>query len=478
MSDTYLAERIDKAALNRFFEGCELHHMDLHALVVYHKNELVIDLAQKPYTTHQKAQLYSLSKSFASTAIGLAVQEGLLSLSDRAYTFFPTLTSDSLSTRAKAVTLRDLLTMRSGHAACVMEKMVRANDPAAAFFAADFAYEPGTHFVYNTGATYLLSAVLTAVTGMTLYDYLQPRFFEPLGIDASWSSIHKISEGGTGLHISCHDIATFGLVYLNEGMYHGRRILPASWVREATAKHADNAVTPNATKDWSSGYGYQFWRCSNGAYRADGAFGQLCVIDTERELVFAMQCELRDMQNELDLVYDLLDHIIAKKPTPDSTLDPAYTSAKPVLHFADESQPAWLGQRFAFAPNRFGLTRGSFALCDAGLEFCFSDGTCQQTLRMGADCWLENRVWIWNLKPCLRMIKQEKQSCAYVAAAYRFEAGTLHIYLRYLDTPHCQELRCSCENGQFIMDILCHDGLMEDEKPRVTGRIISDRIGL
>jgi CubicO group peptidase (beta-lactamase class C family) len=115
-------------------------------------------------------------------------------------------------------------------------------------------YQPGSWFVYNTGATYMLSAILTKLTGETLVDYLRPRLFDPLAIEhPTWETDPRdVSIGGTGLHAKTEDIARFGQMYLRQGAWAGKRLLPAAWVADATRAHSDNGNT-QTNPDWTVG---------------------------------------------------------------------------------------------------------------------------------------------------------------------------------------------------------------------------------
>jgi hypothetical protein len=185
------------------------------------------------------------------------------------------------------------------------------------FFEVPVLHEPGTHFLYNTGATYMLSAIVQKTTGMKLLDYLQPRLFEPLGIQqAKWDeSPQGINVGGTGLHIKTEDIARFGQLYLQKGRWNGHQILPEAWIEEATRSHISNGDDP--ASDWAQGYGYQFWRSRHGLYRGDGAFGQYCIVMPEQDAVLAMTGGVDDMQKPLNLVWELLLPAMQSDTLPD-----------------------------------------------------------------------------------------------------------------------------------------------------------------
>jgi CubicO group peptidase (beta-lactamase class C family) len=152
----------------------------------------------------------------------------------------------------------------------------------------------------------MLSAIVTKVTGQTVLDYLKPRLFEPLGIEnPEWSaSPQGISAGGFGLKIRTEDIAKFGLLYLQKGNWDGKQLIPSAWVERATSKQVSNGSDP--TKDWDQGYGFQFWRCRHNAFRGDGANGQFCIVMPDEDAVVAITAETRDMQGELNVVWDKL----------------------------------------------------------------------------------------------------------------------------------------------------------------------------
>jgi hypothetical protein len=167
-------------------------------------------------------------------------------------------------------------------------------------------HKPGTHFKYNTPATFMCSAIVQKLTGLTVAEYLKPRLFDPLGItqpvwNTNWQGI---SLGGYGLNVTTEDIARFGQLYLQKGEWQGRQLLDPKWVDLATSRQVSNGSNPKS--DWDQGYGFQFWRCRNGAYRGDGAFGQYCIVLPEQDAVIAITSGVKDMQGVLNLIWDKL----------------------------------------------------------------------------------------------------------------------------------------------------------------------------
>ena len=302
------AQGIPASAVLTLVDEAERKALGLHSLMVLRHGHIVAEGWWAPYAAQRPHMLYSLSKSFCSTAAGLAVAEGRLSLDDTVLSFFPDEAPAAPDANLAAMRLRHLLSMSTGHEQDTTGRLrdAEGGDWVRGFLALPVEREPGTHFVYNSGATYMVSAIVQKVTGQTVLDYLGPRLFGPLGIEnPTWEvSPQGVSVGGWGLSITTEDIARFGLLYLQEGLWQGERLLPAAWVAEATSKQVENGQNPDS--DWGTGYGFQFWRCRHDAYRGDGAFGQLCVVLPEQEAVVAITAGTSDLGGILNLIWDHL----------------------------------------------------------------------------------------------------------------------------------------------------------------------------
>jgi CubicO group peptidase (beta-lactamase class C family) len=314
------AQGIPSSAILGFVEAAEKNVDALHSLMVLRHGHVVAEGWWGPYRRDDPHVLFSLSKSFTSTGIGLAIAEGRLSLDDTVLSFFPEDAPSEPSENLKAMRVRDLLAMSTGHHADVIEAFPYADPDVSqtrVFLALPVAHKPGTHFVYNTPASFMLSAIVQKVSGTPLVDYLRPRLFEPLGIrNPKWEANPKgVSLGGFGLSVTTEDIARFGQLYLQKGEWGGKRILPADWVSAATARQVSNGSDP--ASDWDQGYGYQFWRCRHGLYRGDGAFGQYCIVMPEQDAVIAITSGVRDMQAVMNLAWEhLLPSMKAGAPLP------------------------------------------------------------------------------------------------------------------------------------------------------------------
>lgn len=298
------SQGVDSAGIRDFIETANREVQSMHSFMLVRHGQVIAEAWWAPEAADKPHVLWSLSKSFTSTAVGFAVAEGKLSIDDPVLKFFPDDAPAEPSANLKAMRIRDLLTMNTGHQDELNWRA--APDWVKAFLAHPVPHKPGTHFRYNTPATYMLSAILQKVTGQTVLDYLTPRLFEPLGIEnPQWdTSPQGISIGGYGLYLRTEDIARFGQFYLQKAQWNGKQLLPAEWVELATSKQVSNGSDPS--RDWDQGYGFQFWRCRHGAYRGDGKDGQFCIVLPEQDAVIAITANTGNMQAQLNLVWDKL----------------------------------------------------------------------------------------------------------------------------------------------------------------------------
>ncbi|MES2707485.1 MAG: serine hydrolase [Verrucomicrobiota bacterium] len=316
------AEGVSSAGLRAYVEAADKEVNTMHSFMLVRHGKVVAEAWWKPEAAEKAHVLWSLSKSFTSTAVGLAVEEGKIKLDDKVLKFFPGDAPAEPSENLKAMTVKDLLTMSCGH-----ETEARLRGDAGApwvktFLAQPVPHPPGSHFLYNTPGTYMLSAIVTKVTGQTVLDYLKPRLFEPLGVASpEWgTSPQGISLGGYGLKLRTEDIAKFGQLYLQKGKWNGKQLIPAAWIEQATSKQVPNDAgkkDPDQS-DWAQGYGFQFWRCRHNAFRGDGKDGQYCLVLPEQDAVVAITANTADMQKEINIVWEHLLPAFKAAPLPEN----------------------------------------------------------------------------------------------------------------------------------------------------------------
>lgn len=295
-------------AINAFLDSVrDAPRIELHSLMILRHDTVITEGWWAPYTPDQVQLLYSLSKSFTSTAAGLAQAEGLLSLDEKVVDVFPEHADAAAGRRSRELTLRQLLRMATGHREDVLERAyaICPDDVVRGFLSVPVDEEPGSIFCYNNAATFVVGAAVQKRSGQTLVDFLKPRLFQPLGIDScSWQTdTQGRNLGYSGLHLTTGSIARFGRLIIDGGRLGDRQLLDPEWLAAATSHQTDNSS--QASPDWSQGYGYQFWLSRHG-FRGDGAHGQFCIVLPEQDAVVIITSGSSDMQGILDLVWEHL----------------------------------------------------------------------------------------------------------------------------------------------------------------------------
>ena len=313
------------SAFEAYLQAVKDSSEDLHSVMVLQHGKVLEEKLFVPDTAHI---LNSVSKTFTSTAVGFAIEEGLLHLEDKVVELFPESIPDSLQEHAGQITIRHLLTMNSGHGTDPTYAIrSEEGDWIKAFLEWPLEFEPGTCYCYNSLGTYLLSAAVQKVTGQKVVDYLEPRLWQPLGIEKPhWQeSPAGINTGGWGLYLHTEELARMGLCLLQGGQFRGKQVIPAGWVTEMSkyqvpsinagvnGKQLDELREGPAkvyfnpeTNDWLQGYGYQMWRCRHNAFRADGANGQYIIVIPEKDAVIVTTAHIPNMAQEINLIWDYL----------------------------------------------------------------------------------------------------------------------------------------------------------------------------
>ena len=312
------AQGVSSAQVCKFIEAVDQKVTTMHSFMLVRHGHVVAEAWWKPETPETQHVLWSLSKSFTSTAVGFAVAEGKFSIDDPVLKFFPDEAPEAPSDKLKAMRVRDLLTMSTGHQDEPKVRDIPDQTWVKTFLNQPVPHKPGAHFQYNTPATFMLSAIVQKTTGQTVLEYLQPRLFGPLGIEnPKWDANPQgISIGGYGLYVRTEDIAKFGQFYLQKGQWNGRQLLSPEWVAMATSKQVSNGSDP--ARDWDQGYGFQFWRCRHNAFRGDGKDGLFCIVIPDQDVVIAMTANTRDMQAQLNVVWDELLPAFRDGPLPEN----------------------------------------------------------------------------------------------------------------------------------------------------------------
>ena len=317
------AEWVSSAGILKFLDAVDQGQNELHSFVIVRHGKIISEGWWSPYGKELKHVMYSVSKSFTSLGVGLAIAENKLNLTDKVVTFFPQSIPDTLSAYMREMTVQDLLKMSAGMNTDPLFNVRGSTDWPKVFLSAKVENKPGSVFKYNNMASFMLSAIVQKATGVKLVEFLKPRLFEPLGIkNFTWDeSPEGYTFGAIGLKIQSEDMAKVGQMLLQKGKWNGKQIVPQSWVEEATSmqimSNAPENKTPKELNDWEQGYGYQFWRCRNNGYRADGLGGQFIIVLPEKDAVVVLTSAATNTQEELNLVWDHLLPVMQDKPLPE-----------------------------------------------------------------------------------------------------------------------------------------------------------------
>ncbi len=304
-------------AMDIFFDQAAKDSMDIHSVMIVKDGSVIYSRWQSEGADTVPHVLHSVSKTFTATAVGLAIADGKMALTDKVIDFFPDKLPPVVSDNLKKMTVRDLLTMSCGHDTEPTGQRDEGVDWVKAFLAHPVVHEPGSFYLYNSLGTYMLSAIVQQVTGEKVVDYLNTRLFEPLHIDKPrWEeSPQGINTGGWGLYLKTEDLAKMGQLFLQMGKWNGKQVVPAEWVAEMSKKQVES-INPGTrleqaeergmtkeTSDWMQGYGYQMWRCRPDCFRADGARGQYIIVVPNKNAVIAITSDVENLQGELNLVW-------------------------------------------------------------------------------------------------------------------------------------------------------------------------------
>lgn len=371
---------IPSASIEWLLDRLEEGWTEPHGLMIMRHGKVCAEGWWAPYATGIRHGLQSHTKTYAATAVGIAYTEGLLKLTDRIVDIFPDEIPENPSENLKKLTVRDVLCM-----GCGMDTMPRpSKDWIREFLATPVNHVPGTTFMYNSTGSTFLGAIVRKLTGLGLHDYLKPRLFDKIGIDAEnlrWITMPDGMEvGGGGLFATTEDNLRLMKLYADGGVWEGERILAEDYVKLATSKQNDSAteraVNPPA-EDNFVGYGFQIWMCRpKGVYRADGAMGQFTIVFPERDMLLAITENASGStggampQKALDTIWKWMDAL----PGPETEILPEDPEAS--AHLARRMQMLALPapRRSPESPlqekingSTYAVTDGYFALADAGM---------------------------------------------------------------------------------------------------------------
>lgn len=461
------AQGVSSAGILDFINAAEKSKTEFHSFVFMRHGKVVAEGWWNPYRADLKHSMYSCSKSFTAAAIGFAVTEGKIKVSDKIVDIFKEDLPATVSPYLAELTVKDVLMMSDGQDPDPTTVIPAKDNWVKAFLATPIVNEPGTKFLYNSMGTYMLSAIVTKVTGQKVIDYLRPRLFDPLGIkDIDWEeSPQHINTGGWGLRIQTEGMAKFGQLYLQKGMWNGKQILPVSWVEEATTmKIMQDPNAPQSKKDssdWLQGYCYQMWRCRNNAVRGDGAFGQYIIMMPDQDAVLAITAETPDMQDEINLVWKYIlpsmhDGTLPEDKAGDAKLESKTASLALPITAKTNIAPAVAadGKTYTMQANEKKIQAVGFKWQGNALSLTLQTDTATYTFGFGDGKWQAGNTTM--MGPYLVAAAKNVYAglpALKIAGSYDWKDDhTLELTLRYIESPHTAKLVCHFDGNNLSLD--------------------------
>ncbi|HEY8780321.1 MAG TPA: serine hydrolase [Mucilaginibacter sp.] len=475
---------ISSAGISKFLEAIKQSNQEFHSLMILRRGHVVAEGWWAPYSSEHRQQLYSLSKSFTGTAIGLAVSEGLLTVDDPVIKFFPDYLPDKVSDNLAALKIRHLLSMSVGHgkdSVLILEASPAGVPWEKTFLSLPVVFKPGSRFMYNSGASFMLSAIIKKVTGQTAHEYLKPRLYQPLNItNTTWGENWEgINMGASHLRMPTEDIAKFGQMYLQKGLWNGKQVISPQWVAAASSKQIENGHNDSS---WGYGYGYQFWLNPPGGYRADGAFGQFSMIIPDLDLVVAITSESINTKATMQIVWDALLPEMKANPLPaDKAAHKILVNELKTLKYDPPQVSASSPVAEKISGKEFMLDKNPFNA--KSVTFSFTVDTCVFTLKEDdkPDIIITNGINRWmrdgNLKPSAHSLFSLRRIDfdSIVAASYGWQNhNTLLLTWRYIETTHGDSFTCIFDDDKITIKPLFSVNRLQgkaDDRADITGRV-------
>jgi CubicO group peptidase (beta-lactamase class C family) len=451
------SEGVSSAGIIDFLNAVDTGSVELHSFMFIRHGRVIAEGWWNPYGPDYKHILFSASKTFTATAIGLTISENRLKLTDKVFSFFPYSMPDSISDYMRELTVQNLLTMSVGQDP-EPRAMGTSGDWITAFLKSPPIHKPGTVFKYNNMATFMLSAIVQQVTGQTVFDYLQPRIFKPLGISGiDWDlNPQGINLGMIGLRLRTEDMAKFGQLLLQNGVWNGKQLIPKEWIKEATAFKIESNdpgnKRPKDLNDWAQGYCYQMWRGRNNSVRLDGMAGQFVILFPDKDAFVVLTANARNTQNELDLVHNYLipaiksDKALPGSPGLNNELQKrqAALSLKPVTNAGlskSEFESKISGKEFDLPQNNNNIQSVYFTFNEDGCSFALKRDDNISIVKTGLESWELSNTLSSSLLAPPRIVSKSvdanykiPQPVIKVATSYSWtDKNTLELTARFIE---------------------------------------------
>lgn len=461
-SDTVLA----------FLDDVQSAGLELHSFMLMRHGDVLAEGWWWPYAPKRIHMTHSATKSVTAAAVGLAMADGLFGIDDKVVSFFPQYVPADASANLHAMTVRDLLTMQTGHAVETSGSVWRPIDTSwvAEFMRIPVAHQPGTFFKYTSAASYMLSAIISRTTGQSTEAYLRPRLFDPMGISRwAWdSSPGGISTGANGLSWQTSAMLKFAALHAQDGMWNGQRLLPADWVKAAT--------TRQSVGDTTGAYGYQWWMGPGSAYYALGLFTQLAIVFPEHGVSLAIFGAIKGSSKLKPLIWKYFPASFGAAPLPRSAATGllAHRTADlrllPSLKRSPSPREKLLrGRRFKMAPNDQNVDWVSFDFHGGRCDYRMADDHGEHRITAGLSDYVEQDT---SMTGARLHHEYRPDRLRVVAGARWLSDNQLELTWQFVESVFRDRVVCTFDGDSVSIDRSVNINSAETSLPRLQGQRI------
>jgi len=460
------AQGVRSASVLAFLDEAERAGLELHSFMLSRAGSVIAEGWWWPYAPQRVHMTHSLTKSVMVSGVGLAVDDGKFGLDDKVVSFFPDHVPADASSNLKAMTVRDLLTMRTGHdhETSGSEWRPLKTSWIAEFMKIPVVYPPGTKWVYTSAASYMLSAIVTRTTGQKLADYLRPRMLDPMGIrDFQWDvSPEGVTPGGNGLSWSTADSLKLGMLYAQKGVWQGKQLLSPHWIAEASRKQVTDGP-----------YGYQWWIGPGSEFYAIGLFTQLSVVFPKHDAVLALFSAINKSDKLLALIWKHFPSAFepsAVAPSEDAAVlarrESQLRLLSPLSHTDSPAAAKISGRVFKLAPNEQGAQTVKFDFTDDAVRYTLTDDRGRHVVTSGLGNWNEQDTTMTGAR-----LHHEYQpdTMRVVAGAVWHAPDELEMTWQYVEAAFRDTVVCRFAEGRVAVDRRVNVNSHELKLPTLNG---------
>jgi CubicO group peptidase (beta-lactamase class C family) len=483
---------VDPDGIAAFLNEIEREKIELHSFMMYCDGAVVAEGFWKPYAASRPHMQHSATKSWTAAAVGLAIDEGRFGLQDKVASFFPEYLPGEVSANLAAMTVKDLLTMRTGHRSGISggEWRQMRGSWVEAFLHEPVVEAPGKTFIYSSASSYMLSAIVTRTTGQTVRDYLDERLFRPLDMGPiEWDqSPEGFSSGGNGLTCLTEDVMKFGVLHLQNGLWNGQRILPEEWVREATRNQVDEVwmskldgkrfrpseANERVASDKREGYGYQWWMTPHDGYRASGVYGQQCIILPDKKAVIVFTAALGMGDRRLlpavwKYLYTALGSGDSSRPSNQAALEEQLGRLElPQIEGAvDSPLKGAVSRRYLFPDNEDQIAEIILTFEGDECEFVLSDHRGTHQIRVGFGRSIEGNT---SMTGNLLHHEYQPESLRVLARGAWDDSQTVTMTWRFIETAFCDTVTLRFQDDRLQFDRKVNTSAGPTERPTLIGK--------